>query len=157
ELDDAARAELQEQSMRLARRGYRVLAVAERGANGGASIHDGRVQRLSFCGFLAFADPVRPSARQAIDDLRRAGVDVVMITGDHPSTAEAIAVELGLQNAEEVVTGPELVRMSDGELDVVVQRVTVFARVTPMQKVRVVQALQRVGRVVAMTGDGAND
>src|SRR5690606_31400460 len=89
--------------------------------------------------------------------VRAAGVRTVMITGDHPSTADAIAVELGLAEKPVVMTGAELSSLSDNELDERLDRVTVFARVTPSQKVRIVRALQRVGRTVAMVGDGAND
>jgi cation-transporting P-type ATPase I len=90
-------------------------------------------------------------------DMHRAGVDIVMVTGDHPSTAEAIATELGLRNAGQVITGAEIEGLDDDALAKLVGRVGVFARVTPMHKVRIVRALQRTGRVVAMTGDGAND
>src|SRR5690606_30022900 len=109
-------------------------------------------------GFVAFADPVRDTAKAAVDALRRAGVDVVMITGDHPSTAAAIAAELGLTAGQQaVLAGPELDRLDDEALDARVEQVSVFARVTPSQKVRIVRALQQRGRTVAMTGDGAND
>jgi cation-transporting ATPase I len=157
ELTDAMRQRLFQQSMSLARRGHRVLAVAERRAEAIDQIADEHVDQLDLRGFVAFSDPIRQTARAAVGDLHRAGVDVVMITGDHPSTAEAIAVELGLRNGADVVTGPELDRLSDSELDRLLQQVHVFARVTPAQKVRVVAAFKRLGRVVAMTGDGAND
>jgi cation-transporting ATPase I len=157
ELTDAMRKQLLQQSMSVARRGYRVLAVAERAADALEQIADEHVEQLDLCGFVAFSDPVRQTARAAVSDLRRAGVEVVMITGDHPSTAEAIAVELGLRNGADVVTGPELELLSDPDLDRLIPQVHVFARVTPAQKVRIVRAFQRLGRVVAMTGDGAND
>jgi cation-transporting ATPase I len=166
-LDAAGRAKLVEQSHALARQGYRVLAVAEREAGapeaaapaGGASpaLEEGKVSDLVFRGFVAFADPVRESARQAVQDMHRAGVDIVMVTGDHPSTAEAIAAELGLQNGDQSLTGADIDKLDDDALAQAVGRVGVFARVTPMHKVRIVRALQRTGRVVAMTGDGAND
>src|SRR5690606_15434996 len=91
------------------------------------------------------------------DELRRAGVRVLMVTGDHPSTAQAIASELGIAGDDGVITGPELEAMGDEALDARIDEVRVFARVTPVQKVRIVQALRRAGKVVAMTGDGAND
>jgi cation-transporting P-type ATPase I len=141
----------------LAWRGLRVLAVAERRAGPGEPLDPAQLSGLAFRGFLAFSDPVRPTAGRAVSRLRDAGVHTVMITGDHPSTASAIAGELSLLEDRRVVSGSELDSMSDDELDASVGDVAVFARVTPSQKVRVVRALQRVGRVVAMVGDGAND
>jgi cation-transporting ATPase I len=108
-------------------------------------------------GFLGLADSVRPTAAAAVADLRAAGVEVVMITGDHPGTAAAIATELDILNGNRVLTGPELDALCEAALDNVLPGVSVFARVTPTQKVRIVRAYQRIGRVVAMTGDGAND
>lgn len=142
---------------RLARGGCRVLAVAERPAKTARELEDNRVSGLDFIGLLAMADPVRPSAADAVAGLRSAGVDVVMVTGDHPSTAEAISAELGLLNGNKVLTGPQLDAMSDEELRSCVGSVGVFARVSPSQKVRIVRAMQDHGKVVAMTGDGAND
>ncbi len=156
-LDDAARAELHDAASRLALRGLRVLAVAERTGQNEDGFAPGRLVGLTFRGFLAFSDPVRPSAALALERLRSAGVRTVMLTGDHPSTAEAIASELQLLGDQLVLTGADLSAMSDDELDACITRVAVFARVTPAQKVRVVRALQRAGRVVAMVGDGAND
>ncbi|MHB1710884.1 MAG: HAD-IC family P-type ATPase, partial [Acidimicrobiales bacterium] len=123
---------------RLARQGLRVLAVAERTATARAEIEDDRVTGMELLGFVALADLVRPTAAVAVADLRRAGVQVVMITGDHPSTAKAIAVELDILNGGRVLTGPDLDSMADEELDGVVANVSVFARVTPTQKVRIV-------------------
>jgi cation-transporting ATPase I len=158
-LDDARRAELIAASEALASRGLRVLAVAERVLDPREWIADRHVVDLGFRGFVAFADPVRETAKRAIDALHKAGVDVVMITGDHPHTARAIAAELGLirELDDEVLTGAELDRLDDAALEQRVERIVVFARVTPAQKVRIVAALQRRGRVVGMTGDGAND
>jgi len=135
----------------------RVLAVAERPASGRRKLTEDRVDELTFLGLVGLADPVRPTALEAVDGLRRAGLKVVMTTGDHPSTAEGIAAELGILDAGDLLTGPELDALSDEELDARLPRVSVFARVTPAHKVRIVQAYQRAGRVVAMTGDGAND
>ncbi|MCB9679155.1 MAG: HAD-IC family P-type ATPase [Alphaproteobacteria bacterium] len=154
-LDDAGRDALLEASIALASQGLRVLAVAERPARSDA-LAPGKVRRLVFRGFVALADPVRPAAPDAVASLRAAGVEVKMITGDHPATASAIARQLGLAH-EGVATGPELDALSDDELDALLPETAVFARVTPAQKVRIVEGLQRLGRVVAMTGDGAND
>ncbi len=155
-LDEAGRTSLVEAAVALASRGLRVLAVAERTIPARDHVADRHVVELTFLGFVAFADPVRESAKQALDALRRAGVDVVMITGDHPSTATAIGRELGLP-VEEVLSGSELDQLDDAALDQRIARTFVCARVTPAQKVRIVQSLQRLGRVVGMTGDGAND
>lgn len=155
-LEPDAREALLDEAVALAGRGWRVLAVAERPKRA-VKLEAHKVERLVFRGFVAIADPVRPTARGAIDELRRAGVDTVMITGDHPATARAIARELGLDDDPAVLTGPQLERMTDAELDARLPRVRVFARVTPQLKVRLVEAYRRQGRVVAMTGDGAND
>ncbi|MEZ4225760.1 MAG: HAD-IC family P-type ATPase [Polyangiaceae bacterium] len=141
----------------LAKRGLRVLAVAERSVGPEDRLDPHRPVGLSFMGFLAFSDPVRPTAAAALSRLAEIGVGTLMITGDHPSTAEAIASELGLLGEKEILTGSELARLSDDELDARISRVAVFARLTPSQKVRIVRALQRAGRCVAMVGDGAND
>jgi cation-transporting ATPase I len=151
------RRRLMSEARRLARRGLRVLAVAERLVPAGTKLDEDLVEDVTFLGFLAYSDPVRATAAAAVRNLRRAGVDIMMITGDHPNTAESIASELDLINGKQIMTGPELDALGDDELTAAVTQVAVFARVTPLHKVRVVQALQRAGRVVAMTGDGAND
>ena len=156
-LDGRARRAIEREADRLARSGYRVLAVAEREASSRRDLREDRISRLRFAGLLALADPVRDSAADAVSGLRAAHVDVLMLTGDHPSTAEAIGAELGLLNGGKVVTGPELDRLSDAGLDRIVAKTSVFARVSPDHKVRIVEALRRCGRVVAVTGDGAND
>jgi cation-transporting ATPase I len=156
-LDRAQRAELLAKAREFGRSGLRVLAVAERQAGGSEALDLSRLEALTFRGFIAFSDPVRPTSAQAVADLRAAGVEVVMLTGDHPSTAEAVAREVDLLRGRAVITGTELSELSDLELDRKINGFGVFARVTPAQKVRVVRALQRAGRVVAMVGDGAND
>lgn len=161
-LDDELRYKLAAEATRLAARGLRVLAVAERADKGASSsalepLAPEHLSQLSFVGFITFSDPVRPTALAALAGLRRAGVRTVMITGDHPSTARAIAEELQLLGGKHVMSGAELAELSDAELDVRLADIAVFARATPSQKVRVVRALQRVGRTVAMAGDGAND
>jgi cation-transporting ATPase I len=156
-LDATARATVEGDVERLGRHGYRVLAVAERVASERRDLNEDRIQRLHFVGLLALADPVRDAAAEAVRGLRAGGVDVMMITGDHPSTAESIAAELDLLDEKRVLTGPELEAFSDPDLDKLLGEVSVFARVSPTDKVRIVAALQRTGRVVAVTGDGAND
>ena len=142
----------------LTRRGLRVLAVASASvADDAALAQPEDLPALELHGFIAIADPVRPTAAAAVRQLLDAGIHLAMVTGDHPSTAEAIAAELGMLNGGAVLTGTDLDLLSDDELDGVIGDVTVFARVTPLQKVRIVSAYQRIGRAVAMTGDGAND
>ena len=157
-LGEAALVRLHDDVDRLGRRGLRVLAVAEAAGKSNAEISiDDVPSDLELLGFIALADPIRPSAAAALRDVRAAGVNVAMITGDHASTAEAIAAELGMLNGGRVVVGAELDAMDDDALDEIITEVSVFARVTPSQKVRIVEAYQRTGRSVAMTGDGAND
>ncbi len=154
--DETAREKVDQEVDRLARLGYRVLAVAERVASGRVDLTESRIGRLSLLGLVGIADPVRPTAAAAVARLRKAGVDIVMITGDHPTTAEAIAAELGLLNGE-IITGAELDELDEDDLAEALKGVSIFARVSPTQKALVVRALQKAGRVVAVTGDGAND
>jgi cation-transporting P-type ATPase I len=156
-LDAKVGARLEAEVERMAANGLRVLAVAERSSSDRVELGVERVAGMELLGFLGLADHVRPTAAAAIDQLRRAGVDVVMITGDHRSTAQAIATELGITGGRRVLTGPDLDTLDDDELAALMPEVSVFARVTPTHKVRIVGAYQRAGRVVAMTGDGAND
>jgi cation-transporting ATPase I len=141
----------------LASQGLRVLAVAERPASEERDLDADRIGKFIFRGFVGLSDPVRATSADAVKELRGAGVDVLMITGDHPRTAERIARDLDLLNGGSILTGPELEEMNDDELDEVLLHCSVVARATPAHKVRIVEALQRDGRVVAMTGDGAND
>ncbi|MBO4273132.1 HAD-IC family P-type ATPase, partial [Microbispora triticiradicis] len=155
--DESVRLELEQEVDRLARQGYRVLAVAQRPASDRSDLDESRIEELCFLGFLGLADPVRPTAAQSVGRLMRAGVRVVMVTGDHPSTAEAIAVELNALNGGRVMTGPALDELDDETLTKVLPEVSVFARATPAHKARIVTCLRRAGEVVAVTGDGAND
>ena len=147
----------------LAGEGLRVIAVAEKrlpgrsGPDGTGEDIDALATGLTLLGFVGISDAVRPQAAETIRRLIEAGVRVTMITGDHPVTACAIARQLGIPGSDMVLTGSELESMPDRERTVRVPQTAVFARVSPEQKVRVVQALQRAGRVVAMTGDGVND
>jgi cation-transporting P-type ATPase I len=158
ELDVATRISLHDHADTLARRGLRVLAVAHAPRSGRTSVTDQDVDGLILAGFVGLVDPIRPTAREAVAGLRRAGVDVVMITGDHPTTARGIGEKLGLiTGPDQLMIGTELGVLDDEALDDRLSQVTVFARVTPADKVRIVRALQRLGKTVAMTGDGAND
>jgi cation-transporting ATPase I len=156
-LDEPARRRIGAETERLARQGYRILAVAERASETTSQLHASAVAGLEFRGLLALADPVRPTAAQAVATLRAAGVEIMMITGDHPSTAESIAAELDALNGRRVLTGAELDALDDDALAAVLPELAVFARVTPEQKARIVRALRANGHAVAVTGDGAND
>ena len=113
---------------------------------------------LTFMGLVGMIDPPRPEAKLAVATCRKAGIKPVMITGDHVVTASAIAKELGiLQDGDKAITGPELDAMTDTELDACVENISVYARVSPENKIRIVKAWQRKGQVVSMTGDGVND
>ncbi|MGM0557905.1 MAG: HAD-IC family P-type ATPase [Myxococcota bacterium] len=157
ELDEDARAALIERADEYAGEGLRILAVAERGVENDDALEDTVEGELHFLGFLALSDPVRPTSREAVERLVDAGISVVMITGDHPGTARRIGEELGLMEDHRVLTGPDIEHMSDDQLDDVLPDTRVIARATPLHKVRIVEAFQRLGKVVAMTGDGAND
>ena len=154
-LDDAALAAMQAQLQDFAAAGLRVLAVAEARV---AAVPDA-VEGLDFAylGLLGFGDPVRDSARGAIDECRAAGIDVVMITGDHPATAAAIADRAGIDGGGRTISGRDLARLDGDALARAVDTSRVFARTEPGQKLRIVEALQGRGHVVAMTGDGVND
>ena len=134
-------------------RALRVLALAYRKLPDG----DDEEKDLVFVGLVGMMDPPRKEAAEAIETCKRAGIKVVMITGDHRDTAVAIAHELGLMDNGMALTGRELDEISDEEFHEIVEDVRVYARVFPEQKVRIVEALQGRGHVVAMTGDGVND
>ena len=113
---------------------------------------------LTFLGLLGMIDPPRPEAKHAVAICRKAGIKPVMITGDHVVTASAIAKQLGiLQSSDRAITGMELDNMNDSELDLQIEHIAVFARVSPENKIRIVKAWQKKNQVVAMTGDGVND
>jgi Ca2+-transporting ATPase len=140
-----------------ARAGLRVLGVAKATLAAAPLPDQQHDYEFEFLGLLGLSDPVRPHVPEAIQECYRAGVRVIMITGDHADTASAIAREIGLRNAEDVIIGSELMAMSDIELSVRLQTANCFARIVPEQKLRIVEALKRRGEIVAMTGDGVND
>ncbi len=156
-LEAPRRSELLDRAERFAAEGLRVLCLADRRAPSAQSLSEQHVDELTFRGFVGLRDPARPTAASAIDRLDEAGIRTLMITGDHPKTAAKIATEVGLDGRDELLTGPEIERMSDATLDDVVTDISIVARVTPTQKGRIVRSLQRTGRTVAMAGDGAND
>jgi P-type Ca2+ transporter type 2C len=154
-LDGEALSAMQAQLRTHATEGLRVLAVAQTRA---AAVPE-EIEGLDFVylGLLAFGDPVRESARGSVADCRAAGIDVVMITGDHPATAAAIARAAGIETGGKPLTGGELAALDGAALGDAVAGKRVFARTEPGQKLRIVEALQARGHVVAMTGDGVND
>lgn len=141
----------------LARRGLRVLALAERAETGdhidAATLEGG----LTFLGLVGLIDPPRPEAIAAVAECRAAGIRVKMITGDHAGTAAAIAAAIGLANPDRVLTGADLDKLDDAQLSLEAASVDVFARTSPEHKLRLVTALQANGLSIAMTGDGVND
>ncbi|MDI3538348.1 MAG: P-type Ca2+ transporter type [Bacillota bacterium] len=157
-LDARAKAEWLRENEELAGQALRVLAVAYRDLPALAGDPQPTLESgLTLVGLIGLSDPVRPGVREAIARCRRAGIKTVMITGDHPATAIAVARELGLPWEEGVATGAELESWSQRELEERVERIAVYARVSPRHKLRIVRALKRRGHVVAMTGDGIND
>lgn len=145
----------------MAKKGMRVLAFAQKMISDDLQLNELETieQDLSFIGLVGLIDPPRVEAKKAIENCRSSGIRVVMITGDHPSTAEAIARRLGIfeDGHDEILSGRELAMLSDQDLAQKMRKVSVFARVAPDQKIRIVQALQSLGEIVAMTGDGVND
>lgn len=154
------RSQLLDQNNQLASRGLRVLGLAYKSlpaipASGSEATTE---QEMVWLGLVSILDAPRPEAREAVARCRSAGIRPVMITGDHQLTAQAIAEDLGIANAgDEVLTGRDLEKLNLEELQTHVDRVSIYARVAPEHKLRIVQALQRQHKIVAMTGDGVND
>jgi magnesium-transporting ATPase (P-type) len=153
-LDDPGRQAILDRARGLADRGLRVLMAAE----GHPDVPPEDPRDLVAIGFIGISDPLRKSVPGAVRRCREAGVRLVMITGDHPATARAIAREAGiLDEGGEILTGAELAALPDDELDHRLERAPVIARATPLDKLRIIEGLRRRGHVVAMTGDGVND
>lgn len=150
--------EILKQNDELASNGYRVIAICD-GEIKGKETDESKIKNLNFVGLVGFIDPVRKEAISSIKECFGAGIKVLMITGDHSLTAFSIAKELGIvKNYEEVITGEELeFCIDEKEFDDCIKNKKVFARVTPLQKLKIVESLQRMGEFVAVTGDGVND
>ncbi len=152
-LDEAAKQKVEEAAKLFAHEALRVLAIAKK--------VDGKLddldRGLTLLGLMGMIDPPRPEAFDAIAKTESAGIRTVMITGDHPETAEAVARELGILKEGKVVSGRELDAWDDAQLEKTIEGIEVFARVSPAHKLRIVTALQKFGHTVAMTGDGVND
>ncbi|MGY2001665.1 HAD-IC family P-type ATPase [Blastococcus sp. SYSU DS1024] len=149
--------ELRDRVRQLAGEGLRVLAVADRAVDGTPDDLDEAATGLALRGLVGLSDTLRESSVRAVEQLRAAGVRVVVATGDHPETASAIAAQAGVPDADRVVTGAQLTRATDAERARLVAETAVFARLSPEQKVTLVAALRRAGATLAMTGDGVND
>ena len=148
----------EKQIEKLSSRGLRVLAVAEKPADAGGEMSDEAVEKdLVLLGLVGLLDPPRDTAIEAIKKCLEAGIRPIMVTGDHALTAQAIAARLGLRNTEEAISGKELADMSEEELQRRIEEVDVYARASPEDKLRMVEAAQADGEVCAMTGDGVND
>ncbi len=157
ELPEHRLARIRVQTDILAGEGIRVLGVARGAVAQGAQFPDSvRGLALEFVGLIGFSDPVRANVPGAVAECQSAGIRVLMITGDYPTTAHAIARQAGLRSTE-VVSGAEIASMTDEQLATVVRTVDIYARIQPTQKLRIVDSLKRNGEVVAMTGDGVND
>lgn len=143
----------------LAQNGMRVLGLSFRPIE--SALSDGNKaaaeRDLIFVGLVGMIDPARPQVKEAVQTCKAAGIRPVMITGDHPLTAQYIAAQLGIDNGHRVMTGQELEALSPADLEEIVEKVSIFARVSPEHKFKLVQAFQRRGHSVAMTGDGVND
>ena len=140
-----------------AKKGQRVLAVAEANWELDTLPESQDGFNFHFLGLIGFEDPIRQEVPQAIEECTQAGIRVIMITGDYPSTAESIAKKAGLIATDSILTGTELEKMNEVELGSKIKSVHVFARIVPNQKLRIIKALQANGEIVAMTGDGVND
>jgi Ca2+-transporting ATPase len=156
-LSDARRAEILAAAEALGDEALRTLAVASRFLDGESPLDESIERELEFAGTIGMIDPPRPEAKDAVRRARDAGIRPLMITGDHPRTAAVIAAELGIGDGMTAVGGADIDALDDAALDAVTARRSVFARVSPAHKLRIVASLRRQGHVVAMTGDGVND
>ncbi len=156
-LNQRQQEEISRHAAAMAEEGMRVLGVARAGFARADLPKEQHDFAFHFLGLVGLVDPIRPTVPGAIRDCYSAGIRVVMITGDHPRTAQHIAREIGLKDSERVLTGPEVDKLDDAALQERAKHVTVFARVVPEQKFRLVKVLKAQNEVVTMTGDGVND
>ncbi|MGN1206590.1 MAG: cation-translocating P-type ATPase [Eubacterium sp.] len=158
EMNDKIKEEILKQNQEFSENGLRVLAFAYKEVTEGEDLTVEGEHDFIFIGLAAMIDPPREEAAQAVRIAKRAGIRPVMITGDHKITATAIAEKIGIfQEGDLAVTGQELDAMSDGKLDKLLEEISVYARVSPENKIRIVKRWQKKGHIVAMTGDGVND
>ena len=158
EMTPERKEEIARVNMELSMEGLRVLAFAYREMDAVRPLTPEDENDFTFIGLISMIDPPRPEAIQAVADAKRGGIRTIMITGDHKVTASAIARQLGIfQDGDETVSGLELDQMTDADLDERLAKISVYARVSPEHKIRIVNAWQRKGNIVSMTGDGVND
>lgn len=159
ELTTVLKRQILKQGREMAQRALRVLALAYKEKQSITRCHDEAEQDLVFVGLAGIQDPPRPTVRRVLETCRRAGIEVVMVTGDHPLTALAIGRELGLVGDDQgaILTGQELEQLSEKDLLKKIDQTKIFARVLPVHKLRIVRTFKKVGEIVAMTGDGVND
>ena len=160
EMTDAIRAEIMAANKNMADRALRVLAASKKALSAEPSVYEAEAVECDLCfvGLTGMIDPVRPEVKPAIDQCRSAGIRPIMITGDHRDTAVAIAMQLGIiDSPDQAITGTDLDAISDEEFATSVQNYSVYARVQPEHKTRIVNAWRKLGKVTAMTGDGVND
>lgn len=157
-LMEADREQIQKQNQLFSENGLRVLAFAYREAGRQEHLTTESEKDFIFLGLISMMDPPREESVKAVRDAIRAGIKPIMITGDHSVTATAIAKQIGIyRKGDQTVTGLELDQMSDQELDAQIEHISVYARVSPENKIRIVEAWQKKGQIVSMTGDGVND
>ena len=149
--------ELMQQVHVAASRGFRVLAIAKSSRGNSANLSEITANEFEFLGLTLLQDPIREGVKESVQICNAAGIKTVMITGDHPSTALSIGQEIGLNHNAGFLAGADLDKLSDAELNAQIQQVSIFARVRPEHKLRIVRAFQANGMVVGMTGDGVND
>lgn len=150
--------EINRQNMEFSQNGLRVLAFAYKEVKAEEELSLESEQDFIFLGLISMVDPPREESKAAVADAKRAGIRPIMITGDHKITATAIAKQIGIfEEGDMAVTGPELDAMTDEQLDQAIAKISVYARVSPENKIRIVEAWQRRGKIVSMTGDGVND
>lgn len=156
-MNESDKKKVQDVADSMAANGLRILGVAK------SYIADEKLPAIQhdfifdFLGLVGIADPIRPGIKESIDECRNAGIRVIMLTGDHPVTAKSIAKKINLHDPDNVITGVQLETLPDSELSELIKRVSVFSRIMPDQKLRLVELLKKNNEVVAMTGDGVND
>jgi len=141
----------------MAVKGFRVIAVANALWNDLELPENQEAFAFQYLGLIGFEDPIRPEVPQAINECKQAGIQVIMITGDYPETAKSIAHQIGLPLQNSSITGSELTKINEKQLQDQIKNTTIFARIVPEQKLQIINALKKNGAVVAMTGDGVND
>ncbi|MBS7020750.1 MAG: HAD-IC family P-type ATPase [Firmicutes bacterium] len=146
---------------KLARLGYRMIALSEKSIGKKDNYDESDLTNMSYLGMVAFIDPLRDDAKAALEECKQAGIKVIMMTGDHPLTAFSIGKELGMvENENQLATGTDIEKKSglpDKEFDDYIQSIQIFSRVTPMQKLKIIESYKRSGHYIAVTGDGVND